>query len=328
MSTNRACFKSGMFLITLIPSTICMVIVVWIYIKSINQLKNKPKIESPIKILYHIASILSICVITFCFLGGITLCFESENSSFIPAFIVLCLYMGIGCCVLAILLIRVHFTFKESIFKLSKCEKYSFIILYSMTILSVLFVLSVQRGMDPVDLYGMQRILYTISAYCLIIFFSITTIYGIFIFVLKMYKLTRLRRGESTKLTQQQMKLLNIAAKYISLLGLAIFTTWITFILILMYAHTLPWNIAEIQLFLAQFAIECAVNVICLYLQYPFAKKYYYKYCECFGRFWRNILVKKVERAIQLECSESTKDKQTIQIEYNHVGTTDEIGRI
>ena len=53
------------------------------------------------------------------------------------------------------------------------------------------------------------------------------------------------------------------------------------------------------KMFTSQIAIDCAVNVICLYLQYPFAKKHYNTYCGCIGNFWRFVFIKKAEKAMK-----------------------------
>ena len=46
------------------------------------------------------------------------------------------------------------------------------------------------------------------------------------------------------------------------------------------------------------------VNIVCLCLQYSFAKEYYDKYCGCFGKCWRSILTSKAEKAMEKRYSE------------------------
>ena len=45
-----------------------------------------------------------------------------------------------------------------------------------------------------------------------------------------------------TKLNKREMRLLYTTSKYMSLLSLAVFTTWMSWILILLYVRYLPLN--------------------------------------------------------------------------------------
>ena len=51
------------------------------------------------------------------------------------------------------------------------------------------------------------------------------------------------------------------------------------------------------------YSFDCMINIICLYLQYPFATKYYYKYCKCITKLWNNLLIYKAQNALKQKYS-------------------------
>ena len=45
-------------------------------------------------------------------------------------------------------------------------------------------------------------------------------------------------------------------------------------------------------------SINCVINVLCLYLQYSFANKYYERFCVGIHRCWRCMLTKEATRSM------------------------------
>ena len=239
-------------------------------------------------------------------------------------------YLILILCVLAALLLRVHETFKQSAFGINKMQYIIFIILYSMTAISGITLLSIDNFNARTKGDGK-----TIFTYFLGISYFITSVYGMFVFVYKMYTLTKMRQSsiaygvsneideDVIKLNNQQMKFLQMTSKYISLLSLAIITTWITFIDNIIYGKIVKrwgWTVIGHEIFGVQYAIDCAVNVLCLYLQYSFARKYYEKYCQCLGNCCLLILKKMAERQMRKEISRhmiSNEEYQLLETDTN-----------
>ena len=160
---------------------------------------------------------------------------------------------------------------------------------------------------------------------CIAVFcYSITTIYGMIVFAKKMYILTQLRQSSvnpfadiddennnGAKLNKEQIKLLNTTAKYISLLSLAILTSWCTFAQIVAYIPTANlWGEFGRQIIRVQYSLDCTINILCLYLQYPFAEGLYNKYCKCLGNFWLFILRRNAEKKMNHKNRESMVENE------------------
>ena len=121
---------------------------------------------------------------------------------------------------------------------------------------------------------GIQGIIYlSISIYCLILFAQ------------KMYKLIKMKSiiidGNEIKLSVEQEKLLYISTKYITLLSIAMISTWIALIFVISYSWLCAFQRIDC-ISSMEMGIHCTdsvINLICLYLQFPFAKNLYNKYC-------------------------------------------------
>ena len=51
--------------------------------------------------------------------------------------------------------------------------------------------------------------------------------------------------------------------------------------------------------------LDCMINVICLYLQCPFARDDFAKYCGLYGKCWNKCLEKKTENGMKRKYRES-----------------------
>ena len=274
---NTFCLKDGTFLIGLIPSTLCLVIAIWIFIASIKQLRTKQKIKPLIKIIHYISCILSIILIClqiyYTLLCDVPRVFTIIGHNF---------YITLSLCIICTLLLRIHHTFKESALALSNSQQLILIILF---VLFAIFDYSVTIIINT-EYWNLVATWILIGA----IFGGSVSLYGMYIFTHKMYELSQLRRisihENKIELSQNQLKVFQSASKYISLLGLAFFTTWIIYVFVIITAYTgfEKNRFAEI-IFNILWSLDCAVNVICLYLEYSFGAEYYDKYCSCFGNF-------------------------------------------
>ena len=135
------------------------------------------------------------------------------------------------------------------------------------------------------------------------------SVYGMAMFAQRMWKLTELSSSASQRrldvngnvmiFNQSQQKLLYTTTKYVTLLSIAMVTTWI-FTACSLYFEVdkiLIINGTNIDIagYLSNFmgSLDMLINIICLYLQYPFNKVRYDKYCICFTNFCTNLLTKR-----------------------------------
>ena len=90
-----------------------------------------------------------------------------------------------------------------------------------------------------------------------------------------MYKLTKI-------VNKKPKKLLSATTKYIILLTIAILSSFISLFISLFLIIIFGNGHKMLQLGRILVNIDCVTNITCLYLQYPFNKHLYNKYCICF----------------------------------------------
>ena len=323
------CLENGIFMIGLLPSVLCLFIILWISVQSIIQLNHRKDIAIALKILYYISCILGTTTIILCAIDSYLLCLSSSIKIMaVTAIIRRSSYLVLIGCVLGTLLFRISRTFKDSVLDITKVQKYGFIILYSITNISGICWLSTNRGQFASDRSENDQLLWSILIFINIILYSTTSIYGMLVFAQKMYKLSGAPFEIDTmqenfeELKKEQSALFHTASKYLSLLSLAIFTTWITFLMNFSYIHLFDkdWPMIAQQMTRMQYSLDCTINIICLYLQYPFCGKYYDKYCGCFGNFWLSIFERKAKNAFNKRLShipQHSNTNKTAETELN-----------
>ena len=144
------------------------------------------------------------------------------------------------------------------------------------------------------------------SIACLV--YIITGLWGVILFSKKLLALTRaqtntIRNLDNYKLNESQEKLINQVSRYNSLFTLAASTSIAVSIALGVAAivsvdeGSADYGIVPIMQCITLF--DCVVNVICLFLQYSFATKYYNKYCVCIDKCWKSILYKQVKLGLK-----------------------------
>ena len=270
-------------------SGICFLILVFIFIVSIKQALVSPtrKINAIIKITYFCSIFFSILTTIYGFINSIFSCKLGDifyNYPLLPI-----LYTLVCTCVMLILLLRLYFTFKGSVFEITQFQKWLFIITTITGIISG-FLLSVYWFYD---LPGYLEIINI--AVAMVVYFG-NSLYGMILFAKKLYQLMLMSQssmkhgqgnhhnnvsGNKYQFNQSQMELLHTTTKYVTLLSIAMISSWGNFICIIINiilpADTMKGDENMVH-------IDCVINIVCLYLQYPFANRYYDKYCVCFGK--------------------------------------------
>ena len=205
------------------------------------------------------------------------------------------------------LLLRLYFTFKNSTFEMSQCQK----LLIVITCLCNIALASWYLPTFSV-----------ISITILGVLYLLLSAYGMVMFVLKMYQLIKIRRNSINSnnannigLNVEQKRLLYVTTKYTTLLCIAIISTWINYIQVIIkeviYAIEAdsPW----MGILLISNGIDSVINIVCLYLQYEFNKEYYDKYCGCLGNCCTYFITKyTLNTAKQIAIADQTNSNSSV----------------
>ena len=277
-------------------------------LKSIKEIPKLKELNKSIKLLYYVA-IISSLIFTIS-RGSATIFYCCIGDYYIAEFFypIECIfYTCIVACLLGTLLSRLYYTFNHSIFEISKMKMYTLIICnigfftFGIGSTIILFIIRI-RGLNYNDneinqLFNLSILFASIAA----MFYFIGSVFTSFLFVSNLFKLITLRQLSSynknndieikkqIKLSEHHLVIIDQISRHVALLSLAIFTTILT-----MMSYGIVVNARNnvsilLEIFGIVEIIDVTINVICLYLQFSFAKKYYVKYCKCLQLFWKYI---------------------------------------
>ena len=299
------CIDIGAFLMGVIPAIPCMIITVIIIYKSLREIPKLKKLNCNIKFQYYCNCALSLLtILNGAFVSTIG-CDERESieNTFLTLYLFLYTFMLIG--ILDMLLLRLHHTFKETAYRITSAQSWIIMITAIMLIIFAIIV-SVLHGLYLwTNKYAQAAII--MFGFLAVTYISLT-IYCMYLFAQKLLILANLRATSmrnvhdhvqtqsAIKLNKSQTKIINQAARYMSLTSLAMISSIITF---------MPFFFRVNYLFLVGSYFDCMVNVICLFLQFAFATRYYDKYCGCLKRFWNKRLSIKAEKNMERKYRDS-----------------------
>ena len=212
------------------------------------------------------------------------------------------------------LLLRLHYTFKESIYKLTSRQSLTLVILFIILTIFAFAVASLYAlyTAESVNIgeYGYLSMLIVVAVGGIL--YLLATIYSMYLFARKLLILTKLRATSmknvmdenALKLNKTQTKLIKQTSRYITLITIAMITSSITITIFIFWRSN--------TIMVAYF--DCTINVICLYLQYPFATKYYDKYCGCFGKYLclNKILRENTKKSMERKYRNSMRSSEVI----------------
>ena len=267
------------------------------------SLKNllRREMEMSIKVIYFLTLTTAITYNVTSNISNILkmICLDSPQlSSYLEAIDVTAYYYMLTC-VVSILLLRLYLTFQESIFELSKNQKVFLIIVFSLHWISSIVGTILYYTNNP------MVILIIVSGLWKIIYLT-ESIYGMILFAQKMYALTKMRASsidnDQVLFNEQQMELLRTTTKYVTLLSIAMISSWIYFFFVSING-ILPGQKTSVSgpLLGTLGNIDCVINILCLYLQFPFNNEYYDKYCICFTKFCMYFLEIHAKRQVGKE---------------------------
>ena len=254
---------------------------------SIKQLPSL-KIHSSIKIIYIIAFIAAMTTnITINILAFINISCNKDGLQQLwtyTATIMFYSYLIALLCVLANIIMRLYLTFKGSMYEISKNQRIFFFVCFVLICLTDIVVVP---GYDYLDSIA---IIFVIAASIAVLLYFVLSIYGMGLFAVKMYKLAKMKSSSNEDL-------LYITTKYATLLSFAMISTWICIVLSL---STRKSDIIGIVM-----NGDMVINILCLFLQFPFNNGYYNAFCSCFGRCCMLCVDKKKPLELQNVASSS-----------------------
>eukprot|EP01084_Bolivina_argentea_P131266 231717_1 len=289
---------SILMIFLVIISITALIILSFITYHSSIELSKLKKLRPSIKYLF----ITSIIMCYFLFIIALTRSIVCIGwNVYLPVIYMDAEFMLLYCTLfqilLAIYILRLHYTFNDSAFALTKLQMSIMGSLYIIiTILMALYVFDYmvvtfhyQGDWKRADRYFLEGILGYMGPIALVLY-VIVSIYVLYLFVDKLLKLVKMGSFEA-ELSPSQRNMIHSASKYASIFSLAIITSIITVIgwnvSTLLWDNNTNWNQGNSflqQIMLVSSTIDAIVNITCQYLQFSFTAKYYNKYCrKCMG---------------------------------------------
>ena len=200
---------------------------------------------------------------------------------------------------LFVLVLRLHLTFKGTSLRMSKHSIYFFAIMFV-----VLFLLSIVFAVGVCffklnDQIGWILILSAIIPGAFLYICVCALAVRFFVNDLSMIAKMQNRsqqdvtaRAGDISLNGKQLKLLNLAAKYILLFFVAILSTIFSYFLVFIVSWIFSAMLSSIDL---------CVNLLCLYLQFAFAANHYGKCCGCLDSRCRAMVLERTKTEIHKE---------------------------
>ena len=314
-----------------------ILIIVAIGITSIRKFdRNLTKIHSVFKYLFNVAWIVSVIALLL-FASGM-ICYlliqfnisnhlkmiSYFNSS---AFLFCYLLMLI---ILFTLLYRLYFTFQDTMYQLSNTAIFILVSLYTLVFIGFLSIEISAYCVTIQDRFGELANMSAMSLPTFALYITLTII-AIVLFSKRLMLLTDNRASTINKfeddadisppqLNLHQIKMIENATRYISLLVMSVLTDCMTMIILFPFvkyyieieSYGNKW---QFILIMAP-NITILVNIICLQLQYPFGTKYYNKYCSLMHKCWRSILTQQATSSLMQRYNDSKQENAKIAEEW------------
>lgn len=326
---------------------IFMLIILYISILALNKIEKLDKI---LKYLF-ISSIIAHSGYLLSGIGVNIVCqgwYDADREAMVPFSCILFFYYNMLMVLLGTLLIRLYISFDNSIYKIKGCSRYTLNILYFITAIQIIPALGIYVSAIPAKSSVTVQNRISITVYFVgswFILYMVTATFCICLFAKNMLKITKLnatpsvvnlyitedkkdeiestgtiddmgRERSATELNDQQQRFLAKISRYVSLFTLAIILTFCTAIGS-MSLELIPTTFEgkSVQLIIMSGYFDGVLNIICLALQYPFAKEFYYKYCLWVECCWKAIFIRKAEK-------HQPKKKIKLVVMKSETGTT------
>lgn len=337
---NEGEIANAIKIISVIVSCVGLFIILFIVEVSVNKIRRSDNIKSVFKYLYYVAFISSLITITTVIISTFLNLFCHNHIAQFLDIISIHLYYLLLLSLLSTLILRLYYSFKGSIYKLSSLTIKLFIISFICLISLVIshFIMYIYYIIHLDQEWVMTVIIYICSANILL--YLLTAGIAVFLFVKKILTLIKDRahlnvehsvptttntefaesdqyeedeeeeeHEDMVEFDKQQLKLMECTSRYVGLFSLATCTSLLAGFVILAGAISMgdEWMKYFNEIVLIFAVIDCTMTVICLYLQYSFSTDIYKKYCICLDWFWRHWIVDRTSKSIKKKYSSIRK---------------------
>eukprot|EP01084_Bolivina_argentea_P010488 19534_1 len=305
----------------LIISSIALIMLSLIAYHSCSKILKQERLHDAVKFMFMASVITSY----FLFIIILTRCIICIGwNLYLPVMYLDSIFILVYCTLLQILLamyfFRLYSAFNDSTFALTKLQMSilgsGYIIITILMILYIIdyMIVSIRYKGDwkrdnRYFLEGMLGIWGYMGPIALTLYIFVS-IYALYLFINNLLKLVKMCSFDA-ELSPSQRFMINSAAKYASILSLAIITSIISVIgwnvATLLWDVTANWNQYNSflqQIMLLTSTMDAIVNELCLYLQFSFTAKYYDKYCQrCMAKicYYNQILTNDAKKSIEIQ---------------------------
>ena len=215
-------------------------------------------------------------------------------------------FMSIGCfflSVLAIFVLKLYLTFRESAYQMSSLMIIVFGVIICMMFICSLLLSSLFFWVPFSVWIWAHNTLFIIGG----TLYVVGCVLAVSFFISNLSKLAKAQRislyksnvsKEDIKLNPQQRKLSDLAAKYMMLFVIEIGSSIFNIILVLAVNATSGLRVT-------MFTIDAVVNLFCIYLQFAFAENHYRKCCGYCDRRFRRAISTRTRTAVYKHTLES-----------------------
>ena len=325
--------------ITLI--SICLICQMAIGFIAVRQIESHKNIPTQIKVPFGACFVFAIAS-TIVLIPWSPIFSSSWNTNthvILYCFLFFCLF-SFWTCLLLILVLRLWVVFSEFM-QMSNRMNIGFKCIFTVLFLITLFVfIVILMGADIdystdtlfVDTHSDEEIIIIyVLAFSFIFLYLIGAVCATLFFLNNLRKLALSRTSSSRNLeaqqtediplNDQQERIINLASRY-ALLFIIAMTSDIVVMVLLNFAVSLESGIRNVF-----FAMDCTVNLFCVYLQFAFAGEHYMRCCGCIHRRWRKRVDKIARRAIHKHsfelpasnssCSVATSPNPTLYVSFS-----------
>ena len=277
--------------------------VLTIAIKSIIEMKSGGQMNKSLVVLFCVAVCSAVLFLITGILYSIGWLIPSDSLQFYTLILITVFYMVFLFCLLATLIVRLWVVFKDSVWRMSYRIRNTFIVLCTLGVVGDICHIYLFSLTD--DQYGASdelyiRNLYLASGGALLLVYATMSALAVYLFVHNLVKLAALqtsraadaislKHGARRTLNKQQVKMVGQSTKYLSLFLIAMMSTLISVIPLLAGALLITRVLSR---------LDVCVNVMCLYLQFRFAKLHYDTCCIKVDGCTRKVIERCVGRKI------------------------------
>ena len=205
---------------------------------------------------------------------------------------------------LCTLVTRLYVTFQASSLRMTKTTVYTFVIIFALLFIAAILVctghafLVYKYGGDVIG----ELVVYPMAALFYILY-VIGSALSVRLFVVNLSKIAKMQRSSLSEcsispkakdmsLNSKQLNLLHLSAKYILLFFVAIASTLLAYLLIIVLSFECR------GLFMS---FDLCINLFCLYLQFAFAKMHYKRCCGWLDARCRSMVLKRAKKVMHRE---------------------------